>query len=678
MKKVLIGLAAVVVVLIVVVVALPFFLPTDAIKHQLTQRVADATGRTLTIDGDFGLSVFPQLALSADRVALSNVPGAADPQMVKLKELRVALQVLPLLGGTVKLDSFVLVEPEIVLEVDKQGKANWVMGASTAKPGTAAESVPSDSGTAKGGGPAGGLSDISLGDVRLEKGRVTYRDARSGQEIVLSDINVAVSAPGLDDPFSVKGEVTWNGEPVDLSVTGTGLRPLMDGAASPVKVAVQSKHLAVDFSGQVQAPKPLRVDGTLHVGSPSVRALAAWTGKPVAMEGSGLGPFDLSGTVAVRDQAYAFKSAKLALDDISGAGDFAVDMAGAKPALKGTLALGQVDLNPYLPPEQDGGAGGQPAAKATSETASKAGPGDWSDEPIDLSGLHAADVDFKLQVAGIKARDLKIGASTVNTVLKDGRLQLDLAQLNLYDGQGKGSVVVDARKPVPTIAETFSLSSVQAAPILHDAAKFDRIEGTANSDVSLTTKGGTERALVQNLNGKGKVTFLDGAIRGINIAAMVRNATTAFLDKSAGAAQKTDFAELSGSFVIRNGQLDNRDAKLLSPLLRVTGSGTVDLPKRTVNYRVEPKLVASLKGQGGEEDKSGLMVPFIISGPWDKPSVTPDLASAAGEIAKDPAKALKNLGGDGKLPGNVGETLKKLEGDSGGGAGKALKKLFGN
>jgi AsmA protein len=204
--------------------------------------------------------------------------------------------------------------------------------------------------------------------------------------------------------------------------------------------------------------------------------------------------------------------------------------------------------------------------------------------------------------------------------------------------------------------------------------------------VSLTTKGGTERALVQNLNGKGKVTFLDGAIRGINIAAMVRNATTAFLDKSAGEAQKTDFAELSGSFVIRNGLLDNQDAKLLSPLLRVAGKGKVDLPKRTVDYRVEPKLVASLKGQGGEDDKSGLMIPFLITGPWDKPSVKPDLAAAVGDIAKDPAKALKTLGGDGKLPGSVGETLKSLGGQSGDGgeeegtpdAGKALKKLFGN
>ncbi len=684
MKKLFIGLGAIVVLLIVAVVAVPFLVPMDTVKEQLTAAVADATGRTLTIDGDFGLSVFPEIAVSADQVALSNAPGSADAHMVKLKELRVALQVMPLLGGNVKVDSFVLVEPEILLEVDKQGRPNWEMATGTAKPSDAAPAADGGS-----GGAPGALQDISLGDVRLDRGRVIYRDLRTGEEQVLSDINLAVKLPGLDDPFSVAGDVTWNNEKIALTVDGRGLRAVLEGQPSPVKVAVDSKHINLTFDGQVQAPQPLKVDGTLDVKSPSIRELAAWTGNPVEMAGTGLGPFDLSGTVQVRDQAYAFNSAKLAIDSISGSGDFAVDMSSGKPSLKGVLALGELDLNPYLPPEQAGGDNGaaQPAAQAGERA-----PAGWSDEPIDMSGLHAANVDFKLQVQGIKVRDLKIGESAVNTVLKDGRLQVDLAQLKLYEGEGKGSIVVDARRKVPTIEETFSLTGVQAAPILHDAAKFDRIEGTASSNFTMRTRGGSERALVRNLNGQGAVKFLDGAIRGINVAAMVRNATTAFLDKSAGDTQKTDFAELSGTFVIRNGLLDNQDTKLLSPLLRVKGLGKVDLPKRTVNYRVEPKLVASLKGQGGESDKSGLMIPFLITGPWDEPSVKPDLTAAVGDIAKDPAKAIENLGGAVKVPGNVGETLKKSlgggsggsgEGSSGGSspipdAGKALKKLFGD
>ena len=51
-----------------------------------------------------------------------------------------------------------------------------------------------------------------------------------------------------------------------------------------------------------------------------------------------------------------------------------------------------------------------------------------------------------------------------------------------------------------------------------------------------------------------------------------------------------------------------------APLFQVAGKGTVDLPKRTIDYRVEPRVVVG--------------VPIIISGPWDHISYRPDLASA--------------------------------------------------
>ena len=205
--------------------------------------------------------------------------------------------------------------------------------------------------------------------------------------------------------------------------------------------------------------------------------------------------------------------------------------------------------------------------------------------------------------------------------------------------------------------------------------------------------------MVQALNGKGAVKFTDGAIKGINLAAMVRNVSSAFLESGAAEAQKTDFAELSGTFRIKNGILSNSDLKLLNPLLRLNGAGTSDLPKRMVNYRVEPKVVGTTEGQGGAADVAGVTVPVIVEGPWHDLSYKPDLAAMIGDIAKDPTKALegaketveqlKSGGGDA-----VGNLIKGLTGggatdsttdggtESGGGilpdAGSTIKKLFGN
>ena len=90
---------------------------------------------------------------------------------------------------------------------------------------------------------------------------------------------------------------------------------------------------------------------------------------------------------------------------------------------------------------------------------------------------------------------------------------------------------------------------------------------------------------------------------------------------------------------------------MLSPLLRMTGKGSADMPNRTVNYRVDPKVVGTIKGQGGDKDLKGLTVPFTITGSWDRPQVTPDLAAM---LKSDPKGAVEGI-----LGGIPGLTKKK-------------------
>ena len=307
------------------------------------------------------------------------------------------------------------------------------------------------------------------------------------------------------------------------------------------------------------------------------------------------------------------------------------------------------------------------------------------------------NVDFALSVGEILAQDVKIGRSALTLALKDGLLVLKLSELNLYGGIGKGKVTVDARGKIPAVEKSFVMEAIQAQPLLTDAAGFDRLEGTGAFNISIIAKGSTERQMVQSMNGKGAFKFVDGAVRGFNLAAMVRNIGTAFSDTGAQELQKTDFAELSGSFTIASGIVRNDDLILRNPLLRVAGAGTADAPKRTVNYRIEPKVVANLEGQGAAGEAAGITVPVIIEGPWDNVSYRPDLAGMVTDIAKDPAKALEGakdtlkqlqsgagglFGGDSTAPAASGESSGESSDESSTGGlpdpGAILKKLFGN
>ena len=142
--------------------------------------------------------------------------------------------------------------------------------------------------------------------------------------------------------------------------------------------------------------------------------------------------------------------------------------------------------------------------------------------------------------------------------------------------------------------------------------------------------GDAPELIKKTLNGKGDLRFNDGAIVGIDLASMARNVQSAFgMGTQGGQRPRTDFTELAIPFTIKNGVTNTPGSSLKSPFIRVIATGTADLIKETLDFRVEPKAVASIKGQGDASQRSGLMVPVLVSGTFASPKFRPDLSAAA-------------------------------------------------
>jgi len=684
MKKVLIGLGVIVLLLLVAVVVVPMLIPLERYKSEIQAQAKEATGRDLRIDGDISLSLLPTIAVSVADVGFANAPGAAAPEMASIERMDVALQIWPLLSGEVAIDRFILEKPVINLEVSAEGRPNWQFETAGAP---AASSGSADGDSASGDGAGAALSELRLGEVRLIDGTLNYVDHQSGQEFNVSEVNMEVSLPSLSSPFAAEGSAVWNGETVSLNVDAENPRALMAGETTNLAMKIDSAPVAFTFDGAARNADALGLQGALSLDVPSLRELAAWTGNPLDFPGEGLGPFNIAGDLEMMGPKVALTNATVKLDEITGQGLFSVDAGGAKPMIKAELTVEELNVNPYLPPEEEGAASDSASGSgAGGSGGGDAGPGDWSDEPIDVSGLGALNADLAFNAGSILFRDLKIGKSSLAVVLQDGKLTADLAEMQLYEGSGKGKIVVDGASGKPAIAADFDLADFKAGPFLQDLAKFDRILGTTESKLSVKTTGGTQRELVSNLNGNGSVIFRDGAIKGVNIAAMVRNISTASLEQGFDEAQATDFAELSGTFTIDKGIVTNDDLNMIAPLVRMTGAGEVPLPPRTIDYVVRPKLVASVEGQGGAGDLSGVAVPINVTGPWHDISYKPDLEGILKEQMKDPGAVMEKLqDGEGakglleSLPG-AGSGDSGGTTDDGGSSGPLdLKKgLFGN
>ena len=412
----------------------------------------------------------------------------------------------------------------------------------------------------------------------------------------------------------------------------------------------------------------------------SIRDLAAWLGAPIAFEGQGLRTFRVSGQVDGVPTRIALNDAKLALDAIEGQGEVTIDLAGQVPQVAGRLELGAVDLNPYLPPATAGQGAATGARRRRPRARRAAAAADWSDEPIALPPIGGANVDFTLSTKALKVRDLQLDRSRLALRLEGTRLGVDLQEIALYGGQGSGRLDLDVVDGTPRVSHQFRLEGLQALPFLTAAAGFQRLRGTAQAELSLQTQGRTQRQLVQNLSGTGRTAFHNGAIVGINIAALVRNVATAYQGGAIGGERATDFAELSGSFNVRNGVLTNDDLWLQAPALRVAGRGQVNLPARTLDYRLEPKAAQTLEGQGGSREVTGLLVPVIIKGPWAEPAITPDLTGVAQRALEDPEafkeeveQQIDQLGEAGKAI-KKGDPQKMLEGLLGGQGGRPRRR----
>lgn len=641
MRRLWIVIIAIIVLVPILLAAGLMLVPQSVYRDKITTAVKSATGRDLKIVGNIGVSLLPRLGVSAKDVTLSNPAGFSSSPFASMTSLEAGVALWPLIGGKIEIARFVLVDPKIALEVDQAGNNNWTF---QSKKPAEADKEPTPDQKKK----AGGINDLSLGELQLQNGAVSYVNHQSGENWRLDAINIEVTLPSLDEPSNLNGSAMWKGKKVNLTLDTKNPRAIITGAGAPLNLKVDSELLKANFDGTAAAGAKAKLNGKADLNVTSVRELSAWLAKPMAPS-QGFGPLVISGVLAMEGNRIDFSDATVQFDKIDGKGRIAVKTGGDRPNVTADLAVGTLDVTPYMGKDAAPAGGDQAGGPAPAP----AGGGGWSTEPIDLKVLKTVDGDFSFQAKKIQAKKLTFTDSDLSVTLREGIMFATLSKLSLYGGSGKAKLIVDGAAGTPQLTADMAFTGIAIEPFLRDGANFEKLSGTGNLTMNVKSGGSSQRALANNLNGSGALKLANGAIKGINLAAMVRNITGAFSGGDSGP-QQTDFAALGGTWTINSGILTNNDMEMLNPLIRVTGAGTADIGNRTVDYRITPKAVSSLEGQGGRTDVTGLSVPVKVTGSWDHLTFAPDpkgllegalkgLSEAQG-AGQDPLKgALKGL-----------------------------------
>lgn len=721
-----VGLAALAVAVATFLAIAP---PTELVRDRIIAEVKNRTGRDLVIAGSTHFTMLPGLGITATDVSLSAPPEMPGDPLLTAAKLEVSIALLPMLLRDVQVERFVLHRPHITLRVDQSGRRSWDFAAAldlqsgnrvqlaqaTPRRDLDKRSASELDAFAKNAtipiapraNALDGVNGVSLGDVRIVDGRVTWSDLRAGTLHEIERLEARVSLPDPAGPLDLTGSLVHAGERFDIGLKLASLRDAAAARETKTRLDIKGASLRLDYDGLLTAGAKPVVDGRISLSTTSMEALVRLArlelvgaaDQAIALEGQIKGHqqnFSLSGaqltfgstalqgrigvdTTAARPQIQA--ALKVSLLDVDHLGNLALRSAPATPAAHPVPRISAppppatsprsieelIERTPSLPPATSMPG---PAVRGFARRAGEA----WSVEPMSSAALRVIDIDARLEVDRVVWKQQEIGSSQSALTLKAGVLKANVSDARMFGGRAKGLITLDAQKDTLVVGANLSADGVSVLPFLSTVANIDSLDGRGRVVIAVSAQGSSERELVSSLTGKAELNVADGAVIGWSandITASLSQGRLPNLDRNAAA--RTPFTELSASLPIASGVGRTQDIRLKSPTLEATGSGTVNMVDQNIDLMLKPKAT-------GTSGLAGIEIPVRIAGPWSDVKAIPDVNAAmkspqAQEAARRIGKQLQGGDLDGALRTIIGDGPKADE--KVGKAKDALKQLFG-
>lgn len=561
-------------------------------KGEIAQLVQEKKSRSLKIEGDLSLSLFPAIGVRLGRATLSE--HKSDQVFAAVDSARISLQLLPLLSKQVVVDTVALdgVKARVVRYKDGRLNIDDLLSKDEKEPPTR----------------------FDIAGVKFANGEVAWRDEKSGQELSLSGLNLttgrlanaasdkfdlsaklAGTKPHLAAELKAKGEYrydldqkSYGGAKLDVRLTGdvAGMKALELALVAASLQLTGANEIAVEqllltakgreagdtFEAKLEAPKlALAAD---KASGATVSAAIKLAGAQRNIDAR----INLSG---VEGNSQSLQAGKLTLD-LDARQDETTVKGNLASALSANLDKQTVELpafngelnvaNPQMPMKSvrlplSGGLradiDGQTAALHAStrfdesRIAVKVNVSRFTplalvfDLDIDrlnvdkylppktaAAGEKAAEkpLDFSA-IKGLNASGVvKIGqlqvsnvkASNVRLEVKAASGRLDAAPLSANLYDGSVTGALSVNANNNQVALKQNLANVNINPLMKDALDKDMLEGRGNVALDVVTAGRTVTAMKKGLSGSANVHLRDGAIKGINLAKTLRESKALF------------------------------------------------------------------------------------------------------------------------------------------------------
>lgn len=455
----LIGILALLIVLAIVIV--PLAVDPNDYRDLLVAKVREQTGRTLEIEQNVELSVFPWIGVRTGGVQLNN-PDSFDTEMfARVDRLAVRVKLWPLLSRRLEVGRVKLTGLHLRLERDSEGVSNWEDLLKPPAEGAApATNEPSPS----------PLAAMSLGGLDIQDARFEWDDRQTGQRFSVQDVSLTTSAIQPGEAVEIGAQFTVQhhnpdalakirlttqalGDPetmrlvledlrLEMEASGAALgggsltaellaEARLDGAARRVELSNLGLHLEQgnpDLQSELDLSANLLLDDKADSVSLKNLLVKAQLTHPALGKGPLPIQLQLGAALKPREGMGQIEGARLMVDGITLESDLALENLHQRPAIKGQLSLAefsprgwfekrQMPLPPMADPETLG------VASFSMQFAGYIPSAQPNSEPLDLA--------LKTIALNIDQSNLA-GEARLRGELRQFRITLDTLDLDRY------------------------------------------------------------------------------------------------------------------------------------------------------------------------------------------------------------------------------------------------------
>lgn len=575
------ALAAIVLMLCAAIAAAPFLIDGQALRKELVSRLEQMTGGKVAIEGRVRLTSFVSLSVKAENVKASEIETLGPLTGFDARRIEAQIGWLDLIRGNGRFG-------KLIFEGVSHRLAAHRLVLSSGSPMPFEGSLPQLFSTLD----SSPFDEIVLRDSRFKTVSEAGIETDSPLHIVNSKLRRGSSQ------ITLKGRLRWKNELLNVHMRRAAPESGPDRRSHPFKFEMRSRLANLAITGQLQHAPKLHLTGKLKFTAPDFGALPAWAGFGWT-SGEVLRAVAIDGAFAWKSNTFMIGDGTFSLNGSLAEGAITLKTSDGCPHLDGTLAFSLLDLNGWQRPRPQ-------------------------DAPPRHDLLTCMTADLRVSAERLATPKFSGGPAAAAVTLKQGRLNANIAELELFDGVLRGAIEVDLNKPVfafsmRTTAEDMNIShfaKLAGSPVF--------LDGRATINSELAGSGQTFDELAASLKGHAKIYLSQGGTLGPAVMSML----TSLQPQLAGAKQfmpllEPDFLTLKAELFANQGIISARSLEINQGAWVLAGQGSYRADSRHVDGRLEIRKslnAAATLTAPFRTIQSGTHV-LTINGPWNNPKV---------------------------------------------------------